>query len=132
MPIDGAGGTRGGIGRFFLGLTMMAVGGYLFLNAIQVNHHFHLGYTLYRAGGMRLTTGYVLIPLIFGIGFLFYNAKNPTGWILTVLSILLLGFGVVTSLQFRMRTMSAFELIVILVLLVGGIGLLLSSLRNLD
>lgn len=132
MPISGAGGTRGGIGRFFLGLVMMIVGGYLFLTAVRVTHHFHLGYTLYAMGGVRLTTGFVLIPLIFGIGFIFYSAKNPIGWILTVVSLLLLGFGVITSLQFRMRSMSAFELIMILVLLVGGVGLFLSSLRSFD
>ncbi len=132
MPISGAGGTHGGVGRFFIGLTMMIVGGYLFLSAIQVTHHFHLGYALYRMGGVRLTTGFVLIPLIFGIGFVFYNAKNPIGWILSVISILLLGFGVITSLQFRMRHMSAFELIMILILLVGGVGLFLSSLRSFD
>jgi hypothetical protein len=132
MPIPGAGGTRGGIGRFFLGLVMMIVGGYLFLTAVRVAHHFHLGDTLYAMGGVRLTTGFVLIPLIFGIGFIFYSAKNPIGWILTVVSLLLLGFGVITSLQFRMRSMSAFELILILVLLAGGVGLFLSSLRSFD
>jgi hypothetical protein len=91
-----------------------------------------MGYALYRIGGVRLTTGFVLIPLIFGIGFVFYNAKNPIGRVLSVISILLLGFGVITSIQFRMRQMSAFELIMILILLVGGVGLFLSSLRSFD
>lgn len=39
----GAGGTEGGIGRFFMGLIMMVAGGYLFLNNIQVGHSFHMG-----------------------------------------------------------------------------------------
>ena len=132
MAIQGAGGTQGGIGRFFIGLVMMIGGGYLFLDAIQVTHHFHMGRALYSFGGVRLTTGLTLIPLIFGIGFIFYNAKNPIGWVLSGVSLILIGFGIISSIQFRLRHMSAFELIMILILLVGGIGLFLSSLRSFD
>ncbi|MFP4348695.1 MAG: hypothetical protein ACLFQY_10450 [Desulfococcaceae bacterium] len=132
MAIQGAGGTQGGIGRFFIGLVMMIGGGYLFLDAIQVTHHFHMSRALYSFGAFRLTTGLTLVPLIFGIGFIFYNAKNPIGWVLAGVSLILIGFGIISSIQFRLRHMSAFELIMILILLVGGIGLFLSSLRSFD
>jgi hypothetical protein len=127
----GAGGTHGGVGRFFIGLVMMIAGGYLFFNAIRVTHHWHLGYTFYSIGAFNITSGLVLVPLIFGIGFIFYNARNLLGWILSAGSLIMLAFGVIASIQFRFHHMSAFDLIVILVLLVGGVGLLLSSLRNL-
>ncbi len=42
------------------------------------------------------------------------------------------GFGVISSVHFRLRHMTAFELISILVLLIGGLGLFLSSLKNLS
>lgn len=132
MRVEGAGGSKGGIGRFFLGLLMMVVGGFLFFNAIRVTNNFHMGYALYSFGGYRLTTGMTLIPLIFGIGFIFYNSRNPVGWILSIASLAMLGFGVISSIQFSLRTMSAFELITILVLMIGGVGLFLSSLRNYD
>ena len=129
MELKGAGGTSGGIGRFFIGLVMIIAGGYLFLNAIRVTHHFNLRYAIYSFGSFRLTSGMVLIPLIFGIGFIFYNYKNIFGWLLTVASLIMLGFGIISSIQFRLQNMSAFELIMILILLVGGIGLFLSSFR---
>lgn len=132
MPLEGAGGTKGGIGRFFIGLIMMVAGGYLFFNSIRVTHHFHFGYALYSFGNFNLTTGMTLIPLIFGVGFVFYNSRNPIGWALTVASLVMLGFGVISSIQFRLRSMSAFDLIMILVLLMGGVGLFLSSLRSYD
>jgi len=44
----------------------------------------------------------------------------------------MLGFGIISSLEFQLRNMSAFELIMILVLLVGGIGLFLSSFKSYD
>jgi hypothetical protein len=130
MYISGAGGTKGGVGRFFIGLGMMIAGGYLFFDAIRVTHHFHFGYAIYSVGSYRLTTGMTLIPLVFGIGFIFYNSRNIIGWMLSIASLIMLGFGVISSIQFRLRGMSAFELIMILVLLMGGIGLFLSSLRD--
>lgn len=126
----GAGGTNGGMNRFIIGIIMTIAGGYLLLNSIHVSNSFHLGYSSFNLGGMRLTSGFVMIPFIFGVGMLFYNYKSPWGWVLTGGSIVLLVFGVITSIQFTMHHMTAFELILILTLLVGGIGLFLSSFRN--
>jgi len=128
----GAGGSNGGLGRFFLGMAMMCGGGYLFFNAIRVTHHYSFGRALWSPGGFSITSGMVLIPFIFGVGIVFYNSKNIIGWILAGGSLIALGFGVIASINFRMNRMSSFDLIVILVLLVGGIGLFLSSLRDLD
>jgi hypothetical protein len=129
MPFKGAGGTDGGIGRFFIGLLMFIGGSYLFLNAVQVTNHFHLGYGLFSLGGIRVTSGFVLIPFIIGVGMIFFNAENYIGWLLTIISLVMFVFGIITSIHFQMRPMSAFELLSILVLMVGGLGLFLSSLR---
>lgn len=132
MEIKGAGGTQGGIGRFFIGLVMMIGGGYLFLDAIKVTHNFGFGRALYTFGSFQLTSGMTLIPLVFGVGIIFYNSKNILGWALTASSLIMLGFGIIASIRFRLQHMSAFELIMILVLMVGGLGLFLSSLRSSD
>ncbi len=134
MNIIGAGGTEGGAGRFLIGLIMVIAGGYLFLNSIHVTSNFHFGSGFRHAFSSFhgfSTSGYVLIPFIFGIGMVFYNAKYIVGWLLVLASAVMLTFGVITSLNFRMVHMSSFMLISILVLLLGGIGILLSSLRNL-
>jgi hypothetical protein len=89
-----------------------------------------LGYAIYSFGSFGLTTGMTLIPLVFGIGFIFYNSRNPLGWVLSIASLIMLGFGVISTVQFRMRNMSAFELIMIIILMMGGVGLFLSSLKN--
>ena len=128
MSFNGAGGSSGGIGQFFLGLIMMIGGGYLLLNSIHVYNSFSLNMTL-GYGGMSVTSGFILIPTIIGIGIIFYNAKNPIGWILFIGSLVALIFGVITSIHFTFRHMSLFELLTILILFVGGIGLLLRSLR---
>ena len=93
-----------------------------------------MGYRLYGfsawGGSYSITSGMVMIPFIFGVGFIFYNAKNIIGWLLTIGSLTALIFGVIASIKFSFRSMTAFELIVILVLAFGGTGLFLRSLRS--
>ncbi|NJO01103.1 MAG: hypothetical protein HC880_04840 [Bacteroidia bacterium] len=126
--MKGAGGTDGGTGRFLLGLIMLVGGTYLLLRSIHVN--FHLGYSLYSYGSFHVTSGFVLIPFMFGVGMVFYNARNIIGWLLTGGSLVALIFGVLVSTQFSLRHMDAFELLLILVLTVGGLGIFLSSFRS--
>lgn len=126
----GAGGTEGGMGRFFVGLVMMVAGGYLFFHSINVSIGMGLGYQFFSVWGFGITSGMVLVPFIFGIGMIFYDAKNWIGWILAGASLVMLGFGVIAQTRFHLAPMTAFDLLTILVLMIGGIGLLLSSLRG--
>lgn len=132
MGKRGAGGTNGGVMRFLLGLAMMIGGGYLFFSSITVVNNFSLGYRLYRVGNLSVTSGMVLIPFLFGVGMIFYNSKNLFGWMLSLGSLLALTLGVIASISFRLQPMSAFELLTILVLGVGGVGLFLSSLQDVE
>lgn len=125
-----AGGTEGGAGRFLLGLAMLVVGLYLFFDAVHVANRFTMRMSLYNIGGVPLRSGMVLIPFIFGVGLIFYDARRWLGWALACGALAAFGYGVVASTQFRLQQMSAFDLIVILVLSVGGLGLFLSSLRT--
>ncbi len=130
----GAGGSEGGIGRFFIGLIMMIAGGYLLLSNIIVTTNFGrfgLGFNSFNSVQNFITSGYVFFPFMFGIGIVFYNSKNYIGWFLLLASIVMIIFGVIGSVNLRMNTMSSFNMITILVLLMGGIGLFLSSLRHL-
>jgi hypothetical protein len=116
------------IGRFFMGFIMFVGGLYLMLSAIRVdiNSMFH-GHSLFNVRGFGITSGYIMIVFMLGVGMLFFNAKNPLAWIVTVGSLTGLIFGVIANTRFSLQDMSAFNLIVILVLLCGGLGLLLSS-----
>jgi hypothetical protein len=135
----GAGGSNGGIGSFFIGLVMMCGGFYLLLNAISVTSSFGMSQRLFgfsaMGSQMNITSGMVMLPFIFGVGMIFYNAKGKTGyigWFLAIGSVSAMLFGVISSVNFHMRTMTAFDLITILVLAVGGLGLFLRSLRNFE
>ncbi|MCP4911503.1 MAG: hypothetical protein GY909_00170 [Oligoflexia bacterium] len=86
---------------------MLIAGGYLFFQSIIVRSHFGLGYRLFGFGNFNITSGMLMVPFIFGIGMIFYNAKNIIGWILSVASLVMLTFGVITSINFTFRHMTA-------------------------
>ncbi len=128
---NGAGGTSGGEARFFLGLFMMIGGFYMLFNSMIVNARFGFGTAMYTfSGGFGITSGMILIPFLFGVGLIFYNRQNMIGWVLAIGALVALTFGVISSLNISFRRMSAFDLMVILVLSFGGLGLFLSSLRQ--
>lgn len=115
--------------RFLLGFFMFISGLYLLLNAIRVDmgNMFVGSHALYTIGGFGVTSGSIMIVLMIGIGFLFYDARKLTGWLITSSSLLVFILGVIVNTRFTMQHMSAFDLILILVLLCGGLGLLLSA-----
>lgn len=117
-----------------MGLAMMCVGFYMLLSAISVNTYFGMSSSIYGfsmfGNSMDVTGGMIMVPMVLGIGMIFFNGKNWLGWLLFLGSLAALIFGVISSVRFQLRTMSAFELIVILVLAFGGLGLFLRSLRG--
>lgn len=119
----GAGGTPGGVGPFFVGLIMAAAGGYLLLNQVQVT-------TSYWRFGAYGGFGLTLLPLLAGVGFLFYNGKSIVGWMLTVAGAAIILAGVLMNMDIYFRQTTLFNTIMMLVLLFGGLGLIARSLRG--
>lgn len=134
VVVKGAGGSPGGVGGFFLGSGMLVGGGYLLLNSIMVTSNFGMGRRLYSYGSGQygITSGMVLIPFLIGIVLVFRDGRSKAGWALSSGSVVALVFGVLSSIHFRMRHMTAFELLTVLVLAFGGLGLILRSLRSSD
>ena len=120
--VRGAGGTSGGIGLFLLGLGMAVAGGWLLTNQVTVTS----GY--WQWGGYN-AFGLSLIPLIFGIGLLFFNGRSMAGWLLTFCGAIIIVAGIITNLEIYFRPTSLFNTVMMLILLAGGIGLVARSLR---
>ena len=118
----GAGGTSGGIGLFLLGLGMAVAGGWLLTNQVTVTSNY---WHMWGYNGFGLS----LIPLILGIGFLFFNGRSVIGWLLTFAGAVIIFVGILTNLDIYFRPTSLFNTLLMLVLLAGGIGLVARSLR---
>jgi uncharacterized protein len=119
----GVGGTSGGIAEFLIGLAMTVAGAYLLTNQVTVTSSF---WTLWGYN----TFGISLLPLIFGIGLLFFNGKSIIGWILLFIGIIIIFTAIIMNLQIYFQSTSLFNTIAMLVLLFGGIGLIARSLRS--
>jgi len=114
--------TPGGVGQFLLGLLMTAIGTYLFLNQVQVTTSY------WRFWGYN-SFGLTLVPMLVGIGLLFFNGKSVAGWILTML-----GFGIIVAafsvnMDVYFHQTSLYNTLIMLILLAGGLGLIARSLR---
>src|ERR1700742_2668702 len=118
----GAGGTPGGIGEFLVGLAMAVAGAYLLTQHVTVTSGF---WTLWGYN----TFGLSLLPLVAGVGLLFYNGRSIAGWLLTFAGLVIIFTGVLMNLQIYFQPTSLFNTIIMLVLLAGGIGLVARSLR---
>lgn len=102
-----------------VGLAMLIVGGYFFLQNVGVGAGNIFSFSLF---GRRMD-GLLFVPLIASIIFLFYK-YNTASKICFGLSLLIIIANVIMNLRIYWYGSSLFGLIVIFVLLFGGIGIL--------
>jgi uncharacterized protein len=120
--MEGAGGTKGGFGQFFFGLAMAVAGGYLLTSQVTVTSGFW-GYF-----GAH-TFGLTLLPLVIGLGLLFFDGSSTGGWVLTVAGAIAIFAGILMNLRIYFEPTSLFHTLIMLTLLGGGIGLVARSLK---
>jgi uncharacterized protein len=118
----GAGGTPGGLGTFLAGSAMVVAGGYLLLTRVTVSSGLWMLWG-YNAFGLSL------VPLLVGIGILFFDGRSLIGWVLTAAGALIILVGIIANLHMYFMPTSLFDTLLILGLLAGGLGLVARSLR---
>jgi hypothetical protein len=116
------GGTPGGLGDFLIGFAMACVGGYLLSNQVSVVGSY---WSFYGAS----TFGITLIPMLIGVGMLFFNGRNVLGWLLTIAGALFILAGVIANMHIYFQPTTLFNTLVMLILLVGGLGLIARAIR---
>ena len=104
---------------------MVVAGGYLLLTRVTVASG---GWTLWRYNAFGLS----LLPLLVGIGMLFFNGRSLIGWGLVAAGSLIIVAGILANLHIYFQSTSLFDTLVILGLLAAGIGLVARSLRPQD
>lgn len=111
--------------EFYIGLVLLAVGLFFILNKTVVSSGF--GFYSWRIGSFSISSGLVVIPLIIGIIWLFYNPKSLVAKILSVLGGIFIIVSIIMNLNIRFITTSMFDYIIMLILMAAGSGLLLKS-----
>lgn len=108
--------------EFFIGLVMMVVGGYLFMQNVEVTTASIFRFSLW---GRRMD-GLIFIPLIASIVFLFFK-YNTVSKICCLLSMLIIIANVLMNLEIWWNATSLFATIVIFILMFGGLGLVMRT-----
>src|SRR3712207_5438151 len=117
------GGTSGGLGVFLLGLVLAVGGGHLFLDRVTI---VGTSWRLWGTSGFGLS----LIPLLLGVFLLFLDGRSIIGWLLTVAGVVIIFVGVISHLDIFFRPTSLFQTLLMLIMLVGGLALVVRSLRE--
>ena len=121
---EGPGGTPGGLGEVVVGLLMIAIGIYIVFDHVTVHTSFWRFF-----GSPGTSFGLTLIPLLGGIGVLFFNGRSVLGWLLMVGGVALILVGVLMNLDIYFRPTSLWGTIVMFGLIAGGLGVFARGLR---
>lgn len=116
------GGTSGGLVEFLGGVAMVVAGGYLLTTRVTVSSGY---WTLWGYDAFGLS----MLPLLVGIGVLFFNARSVLGWFLLLAGAVIIVTGIVANLRIYFQPTSLFNTLMILGLMAGGIGLIVRGLR---
>ena len=101
---------------------MAGVGAYLLLNQVEVTTSW------WRFGNFN-AFGLSLLPMLIGIGILFFNGKSVAGWILALLGLAIILAGILMNMSIYFRSTSLYNTLIMLVLIAGGFGLIAKSLQ---
>ena len=120
---QGPGGTPGGLGMFFFGLALAIAGGYLIMNQVQVT----TGYWHWWGPN---TFGLTLLPLVIGIGLLFFDGRSIAGWVLAGGGAVIIFVGILANLQIYFQQTTLFNVILMLTMFAGGLGLMARAVKS--
>jgi len=116
------GGTSGGLGDFLLGFALACVGAYLLTSHVTVVGSY---WSFWGGNSFGLT----LIPMLIGVGLLFRDGRSIAGWLLAIAGALFIVAGVIANMHIYFQQTSLFNVILMLVLLVAGLGLIARAMR---
>jgi len=98
-----------------IGFGLLLLGSFLILNHVQVGSGFMAWFGFHAAG-----FGLTIIPLMIGLGMLFYDYKNRLGWIITIASLALIFFAVLSQLVMTFPSMSLLGLVIMFLPFAAG------------
>lgn len=109
--------------ELLIGIVLLAAGLFMLSKRVIV----HTGWYMWRIGGFNLSSGTVIIPLIIGIIWYFYNPKSVMAKIVMGLSVVIIVVSIIMSVSLNFMATSMFDYILILGMAGAGVGLILKG-----
>jgi uncharacterized protein len=97
--------------HFFGGMASLLLGVFLLFSHVRVGS----GYPTFWGWGGGDHIGLLMLPLVFGIGWIFYNAKSVWGWLISAVSVTMLVFTIISGLRISFAPVSMIDLIIMLI-----------------
>lgn len=110
--------------QFFSGIILFLIGGYLITQNTILYTNFSV---LSDMLGFNMPFGLIILPLLIGIGILFFNSKSIFGWIALVFGILSILLGILMALKIHFKPVSLYYGILMYGMTAAGLGLFLKS-----
>ncbi len=106
--------------QFVAGVLCLGAGLFLIGQAVSVSTAWN-----FRIGSLAVPSGLVVVPLLIGIGMLFFNHQSNAWKIVTALGVLFIFLAVILSVRIAVGRLSLFDFILMFGLTLAGVGLLL-------
>ncbi len=109
--------------EFYMGILLIISGLFFLLSKAVV----HSGFYGWSIGGLNISTGIVVIPLMIGIIWLVNNPKSIIARLITIAGSLFIVGSIIMNIRISFTTTSMFDYLVMMILIAGGIGLILKA-----
>jgi len=106
--------------ELLVGIVLLAAGLFMLSKRVIV----HTGWYMWRIGTFNLSSGTVIIPLLIGIIWYFYNPKSFIAKVIMGLSVVFIVISIIMSVSFNFIATSMFDYVLILGMAAAGVGLI--------
>lgn len=109
--------------ELLIGFVLLAAGLFMLSKRVIV----HTGWYMWRIGTFNLSSGTVIIPLLIGIIWYFYNPKSIMSKFIIGISIVFIVVSIIMSVSLNFMATSMFDYVLILGMAAAGVGLILKG-----
>ena len=109
--------------EFYMGVLLVVAGVFFLLSKAVVRS----GFYNWSLGGMSVSTGLIVIPLMFGIIWLVNNPKSILARLITIAGSIFIVGSIIMNIRITFTTTSLFDYLIMMILIAGGIGLILKA-----
>ena len=107
--------------EFYMGILLIVAGLFFLLSKAVVRSGFY-GFSL---GGLSISTGLVVIPLMLGIIWLVNNPKSILARLITIAGSIFIVGSIIINIRITFTTTSMFDYLIMMLLIAGGLGLMI-------
>ena len=109
--------------EFYVGLLLLAAGLFFILSKTFVAS----GFYSWRIGTFNVSSGLVIVPLLIGIIWLFYNPKSILARLISIVGAVFIIASIIMGINISFSRTTLFDFIIMIILMGAGAGLLLRT-----